>query len=291
MVLGIKSIKERLKDNPPLIENFIEEDNKKNPAKIKLHLGTHCYCSDNPESIIEFEENGNDDEKKEVIIGPNSIFIFETYEKINMPKELSGHVSLRMSLVKKGLIMPSSTQVDPGFSNVLYNMLYNLNSKPVTIKYKEPILTLEIYETGDSDIEYGGEIKTQTFYQYVQERVSSSLGDLHRKLNDSYIKIEELTKEQERRSRQYGFFLNVVTLLIAVVTIIVGVLGVKEDPKIDVLDSQIEDLSEKVLEQSALLKEYEEKFREYDVFINSMNERYSIEENNGSSSPTFGENQ
>lgn len=289
MVLGSNKIKEHLNDNPPLIESFIEEDNKKNPAKIKLHLGRHCYCSDNPESIIEFKDNNEDGGKKnEVIIGPNSIFIFETYERINMPKELSGHVSLRMSLVKKGLIMPSSTQVDPGFSNVLYNMLYNLNSKPVTIKFKEPILTLEIYETGDSDVEYEGEIKSQTFYQYVQERISSSLGDLHKKLNDSYIKIEELTKEQERRSKQYGFFLSIVTLLIAVITIIVGILGIKSDPRIDLLNSQIEDLTKQVSGQSTLLKEYEEKLSEYDSIINSIN---SLDESNGNASPTSGGNQ
>ena len=62
----------------------------------------------------------------------------------------------------------------------------------------------------------------------------------------SYIKIEELTKEQERRSKQYGFFLSVVTFLIAVITIIVGILGIKSDPRIDLLNSQIEDLTKQV---------------------------------------------
>ena len=195
--------------------------------------------------------------------------MFETYEKINMPSNYSGRVSLRMSLVEQGLFMPSTTQVDPGYSNVLYNMVYNLGSEPVEIKYKQALISLEIMETEESSCTYNGNMRFKSFSDYTENRISSSLSDLHNNILDSYKSIENIKKQQEKAIKEFDHRVNlfstiiaILSVLLTILSIVVAVVGFMADPDIKVLTYKVEELNNKIENQEKSITKYEKEIKE-----------------------------
>ena len=125
MILSTEHINTLCASACPLISPYDPEKNRGNPAKVELHLGRKCYCSNTPNKIYELSEDDA------VEIEPNTIFLFETQETFHFPENLSGKMSLKMKYIAKGLLMPSQTQVDPGYKNVLFGMIYNLSSEKI----------------------------------------------------------------------------------------------------------------------------------------------------------------
>ena len=237
----------KCKKNRPLITPYDPQDNQNNPARAQLHLGRKCYCSNNPKCVYDLEA------AKSVEIAPNTIFLFETYERVNFPRNLSGRMSLKMGLIRQGLLMPNQTMVDPGYSNVLFGMLYNLSSNPIRLTYKQPITTLEVMETEPSLRNYGGKMKAMTFESYVSDRVESSLGYLDCKLQASSKELKMSTKHLKKSVAFWNVLITVLTVIIATVTILVTAIGLREDPDIQILETQLEELQATVKEQQGLL--------------------------------------
>lgn len=52
-------------------------------------------------------------------------------------------MGLRSEFTRKGLLMFSGPQIDPGFRGLLSVSLYNTSTRPITIKFKEPFCTIE----------------------------------------------------------------------------------------------------------------------------------------------------
>lgn len=261
MIISTDKIDQLCKGKPPLIEPYCPADNKNNPARAQLHLGKLCYCSNTPEQIHDLEAEG------EIVIAPNTIFLFETYEKVNFPRDLSGRMSLKMGLIQQGLLMPNQTQVDPGYSNVLFGMLYNLSSAPVKLAYRQAITTLEITKTECSKRNYAGKMKSITFDEYVRNRVVSSLGYLDDRLQTSNA---ELQKSTERLNQSVEFWNRILTsfaVALAVISVLVAVMSFKSDPDIETLKYRADALQETVAAQQEQLAEYEGRLRELEDML------------------------
>ena len=254
MILNAEQIKQLCygpKDGQlPLLEVFdgnIDNNIFDSPAKVELSLGKQCYCSKSP-TIIDLSK------ERIVTIPPNEVLFFETYEKINMPKNLSGRMGLKMSLVSMGLLMPSSAPVDPGYENKLYGMLYNLSSKDITLTYKQHITTLELLQTVPSWQTYKGRMANISFESFVREQVRSSIGQLSENVKETQANLE----------RSIGFWERILTILaitIAVLSAIVGgasyVNARSKDASIALLEDKVSRLEERVYAQSKSFDEYE----------------------------------
>lgn len=220
-----------------------------NPAKVELHLGKKCYCSFDCRHIIDLSKKGR------VTIPPNEILFFETYERVNMPLNLSGRMGLKMSLVSQGLLMPSQTQVDPGYSNHLFGMLYNLSSNEIAFDWKQAITTLELSDTEcDYENRYNGKMAKVTFESFVNSRVTSSLGKLS---ND----VQKANKTLKTSTAIWNTFLTGISLAIAIVSGIVAVTSIvgasHKDAEIALLENDISVLQETVELQGKQLQGYE----------------------------------
>ena len=102
MIISTQQIASQCKSEADaLVWPFDRNNNKGNPAKIELRLGEKCYCSSNPDKIVKLESGSS------AIVAPNSIFLFQTLEKVQLPENISGRMSLKMGLVSKGLLMPN----------------------------------------------------------------------------------------------------------------------------------------------------------------------------------------
>lgn len=68
-------------------------------------------------------------------------FIVLTVEKINMPANVVGRLSIKTKYARKGLIL-SPGVVDAGFSGKLNLCMYNANDQPIEIEKTKPIVQL-----------------------------------------------------------------------------------------------------------------------------------------------------
>lgn len=244
MVLNYDQIKRRCGSMPPLIENVDLEKNKNNPAKIELSLGSRCYCSNDSNTIQQLKAGDS------ITIEPNEVFLFQTKEKINMHRDLVGNMSLKMSLVAKGLLMPSQTQIDPGYRNYVYGMFYNLSSEPIIVKYGDSIVTVEFRTTKACSTNYSGLMEKITFEEFLTNRISCSLGSIKSLKQETDSAICELRKSTTRWNTTVTAF-SVVLAIIAGIVTLTGFFSNKE------ADLKIGHLEEKISSQAILLDSYE----------------------------------
>ncbi len=120
-----------------LIDPF-EEDLLK-PASYHLRLGSKCR--------VNGEDKELSDEKPTLEIPPHGMAVVSTYEKVNIPPFLIARWNLKVKKVYKGLLWVGGAQVDPGYHGYLSAPLYNLSTRPVYLRYKEPLFTIDFVKT------------------------------------------------------------------------------------------------------------------------------------------------
>jgi hypothetical protein len=124
--------------------------------------------------------------KKILEIGANEVVLILAHEKVQMPNNLVGHLSLKLELLLKGLIMSSQSQVDAGYRGPIYALLYNLSDVPVTVHHLDPFLRIEFaLLDADTGRPYDGVFKPDfTLGDVVKGRIRSSLSAMEERLAD-----------------------------------------------------------------------------------------------------------
>lgn len=179
----------RLSINRGLINPF-HGDNAQG-ASYDMRLGEKCYISSSPGSndgIVLLEDN------KEITIPKNTIFMFQTMEKLTLPLNLVGKLSLRMGLIRQGLIMPSQPQIDAGYDNYVFGMLYNLSNRDIILKRGDHIASVEFYKLHKEVEPYRDHYQNYSLADYVAHHVQSSMDYLNEKMDDS---IKRIRRSQE----------------------------------------------------------------------------------------------
>lgn len=257
MILSIEKIEELCGRYPALIAPYDKEENMNNPAGVQLHLGKCCYCSNTPKKLHNLTWGS------EIEIKPNTIFLFETMERFNIPKNLSGRMSLKMGLVSRGLIMPNQTTVDPGYSNVLFGMLYNLSSEPVILKYGQAITTLELMETMESQSVYRGKVGRMTFERFVKDRVGSSLGNLEKSLTKT-------DKKMKKNFKLWQWGLSFLAVALTVFSIIVGITSLQPNSELTFLEGEYSELMNEFRMCEDIMKEQEKMIEELEKKVDNL---------------------
>lgn len=67
-----------------------------------------------------------------------------SFEHLEIPSNISGRFGIRSSFARKGINAFGGIQLDPGFRGRLTLNLLNVGPEPISIKYKEPIFSIEI---------------------------------------------------------------------------------------------------------------------------------------------------
>ncbi len=132
---------ERLATDPniKMIDPFYRDKKRLKPAAYHLSLGKHYVIAKKTKLLS--------DENPYLEIKPYQVAIVETWEELNMPKNVIGRWNLRISGVYKGLLWVGGPQVDPGFRGHLYCPLYNLSTSSVILVFKEPFATIDFVRT------------------------------------------------------------------------------------------------------------------------------------------------
>jgi len=255
MVLNYDEITTLCANPSPLISDY--KPNAENPAKVDLRLGMRCYCSSQPQKIYHLTDGCS------VEIPPNEIFLFQTLESVNMPNHLVGHLSLKMGLVRKGLLMPSQTQIDPGYNNYLFGMFYNLSTDTIKLAYGDDIVTVEFSSTTPASSTYAGAMDKITFEQFLSNRISCSLGNLHQSISKVEYQANKATKRLSRSTTTWNIIITCLSVFLTVLSIIIAFSN--SDAK-----NQIRTLEEQIVIQKEQITNLEEQVDSFEVQISNQ---------------------
>jgi dCTP deaminase len=136
MVLSDQEIKKALEKGDLLIEPFCEKSLQ--PASYDLTVGREAFARG---KIIDL------DKVKFVRIERGDFAVLTTVEKIHCDLSIAGKFGLRSYLARKGLVLLSGVQIDPGYTGTLTAFLFNLGPEDVIIQPSETFATVEFSRT------------------------------------------------------------------------------------------------------------------------------------------------
>ena len=180
-ILTGKQIKGLVKDKELIIDNF--DESLVQPASCDLRLFHKVLASPIGERVV-----GNVVDLRTCVGGfsilSGQMIAVLSLEKLTLPLNMSGRFGIRSSFSRKGIIAFGGLQLDPGFRGRLLMNLLNVGPEPVSIKYKEPIFSVELSRLEEA-VEYGynGEYQDQDDfpvdqYNYILSARTTSLAEI-----------------------------------------------------------------------------------------------------------------
>jgi len=125
----------------------------------------------------------------------------KTQEIVKLPDDICGHIGLKSSLTRQGVIGFVGIQVDPTYEGPLYISLLNIGPRSVELKYNETYCTIEFYKLEKpAKMKYTGPYQRQFTFpesikRFMEEAGTSSLYNMKQSLEmleDSYRQLQNL---------------------------------------------------------------------------------------------------
>lgn len=138
--LGVKEIID-LQKAANIIVPF-DEKRVKNGA-YELSLGSESYLTDAKSGKVEVLEI---DKNRQIDINPGQFALLLTKERVSIPKDKIGFISIKAGEKLKGLVNVSGFHVDPGFSDHLLFSVYNAGPSTIVLNCGEPYFPIWIAE-------------------------------------------------------------------------------------------------------------------------------------------------
>jgi len=223
-------IREALKSREIEIEPLSEESLQ--PASYDLRLGDRAILS----KRIEIETLRHRIEREEAVpeidlakelsiaVPAGGFALVVTKERLHLSPQHAGHIGLRSYFARKGLLLLSGLQVDPGFEGHLVLGLANLSPRSVRLDYEDPIATLEIHRLSQpASAPYSGTYAGQQLKpripradaDYLRTIETMSVSDLTQALMNLSDNVATLTKNVQL------FWLPVVITILGAVLFVV----------------------------------------------------------------------
>lgn len=130
--LGVKELV-KLQEDCHVVEPF-DHTRIKNGA-YELSLGAEVYLTDAKTGKVEAL---NEENNRQVDLNPGQFALLLTKEKVNIPKNKIGFISIKAGEKLKGLVNVSGFHVDPGFNDHLLFSVYNAGPSTIVLNCGEP---------------------------------------------------------------------------------------------------------------------------------------------------------
>ena len=105
-------------------------------ASYDLRLGAEAYVIGNETPVI------LDDEEPYLVLKPGQFAMLTTFEKVMMPADHIGFITVRMRYKNQGLVNISGFHVDPTFSGHLKFAVQNVGPSDIYLRYCERTFTI-----------------------------------------------------------------------------------------------------------------------------------------------------
>ncbi len=230
MVLTKREINARMNETQKHTYKFIDPFIRENlqAASYDLTLGNEYYvCSEKEEPDI--KKLG---ENEEACIPPRATFFVISKEKLCMPLDVCGSVSLAFGLIRKGLLLAVQPPIDPGYHGAIVALLHNMSDEEIKLKQGMHILNI-VYHRLESSVgvedSYGGDYNDITLEKFCIRSVKHSaiinLAEEAKKARDkaenASKKAEQASNEAKQASHQtLSTIITIITILLAVITIL-----------------------------------------------------------------------
>lgn len=177
-----------------------------------------------------------------LVVEPGQTILVSTRERLNVPRDLTGNISIKGELAGKGVLALTGLIVDPGYhlggsgDGRLHFRLANLGSRPVLLEPgKTKIASIQFVQL-DQPSGYGAGESFDNIWQRVDE-LRGGLGFLEELRSlDERVKGLELGAEQQERAVSLvviaGIFVILATILGAAIA---GILSLGKDS--DIVDA------------------------------------------------------
>ncbi|MFH1940629.1 MAG: hypothetical protein ABIL68_00895 [bacterium] len=119
------------------------------PASYDLRLGDTVWCKGKWITL--------GDRSPVATIPPYSYIIAQALEEAELPKFISAHYDVKLSLFFQGITLSNGPQVDPGYSGGLFCLLFNSSDRNVGIRRGDHFATIEFLTTSKVTEGYQGE--------------------------------------------------------------------------------------------------------------------------------------
>lgn len=103
----------------------------------ELSLGSEYFTTADNAKIKTLIQDG-----EQISIAPGQFALLITKEKIQIPEDAMGFISIKASIKFKGLINVSGFHVDPGFRGLLKFAVYNAGSQHINLTQGKPIFLI-----------------------------------------------------------------------------------------------------------------------------------------------------
>lgn len=112
------------------------------------------------------------------------VAVITTLEEVSLDNQHVGRLGLRSKYARKGLVASTGPQIDPGFHGRIILSLINLAPNPITLSFKESLVTVEFHRLEKpTDRPYSGpyqdklEIGAEEI-EFITEQASASLPEI-----------------------------------------------------------------------------------------------------------------
>jgi dCTP deaminase len=147
-----------------------------------------------------------------LVLKPGQFAILACYEKILLPREIMGFITLRNRYKMQGLVNVSGFHVDPTFQEQLVFAVQNVGATEIRLKYMEPTFTIffaKVERNTDCDV------------KEATRRLGITLEDIAQ-LGGSTITLGKLKEEMDQLRRMV--FVYAPIIVAATVALIVALL-------------------------------------------------------------------
>lgn len=220
--LGIKEITE-LQNAAKIITPF-DEKRLKNGA-YELSLGSEAYLTDAKSGKVEVLDI---DKNRQVDINPGQFALLLTKEKVSIPKDKIGFISIKAGEKLKGLVNVSGFHVDPGFNDHLLFSVYNAGPSTIVLNSGEPYFPIWIAEMktelkpdeayNDNNEHYGKLSHIPTKYiEFLKRGELTSPKALYDKIKEVETNLnEKIIKSDEKKDRNDWLYKILIGIAITI---------------------------------------------------------------------------
>lgn len=191
----------------------LDEQHGLQPASYDMRLGKKAIIT-RTVSLAELKGKIEKEEVKEISIDkeesitiPGGAFaLVTTLERIKLPTNYAGHIGMRTYYTRKGLVILSGLQIDPGWNGNLVLGLANLSPRSITLDYQDHLCTIEIHRLNRE----AGKSYTGSYMAEQREgRIPSSDKDYLRTIET--MTVSDLTKALIDLSQNVGALSKLVS--------------------------------------------------------------------------------
>ena len=195
------------------------KDERIEPSSYDLTFDGQYYYYQKSDGVAPRVQIVKDDE--DLQIPADAICFVMTKETVTMPNNIAGQISLKLGLILKGVMLSNHPPIDPGYSGKIVGMLHNLSDRPVSIPKGSHILSIVFHQLSTS-------LEPKDAYHGKHQGLTQLRDCVNEVLRGSVARLaEDLKKSNSRFLSFFPSMMVLVTVIIAVLTIIVGIKALK----------------------------------------------------------------